>query len=1342
MNKSFQHIQKFSFYSEDSGIKNSQSMTVSLPSNLKNPTLHTNFISKMQIINDCTFLLSSDPTFKSTNSQSKPKQIILKFTNNQILDKYDELLDFDIQSFDIQRLGGESLLYIFGETLTKEKSRISTLNIYHFSNCTQINDNSFKPALLKSYIVEYQDKNKDNIVGLNNYPGNCNVTDVINLKVSNKGDIIAMGTSTGNIILIFCNYENLYSIKTSDEEKIKFKLIKHVSKGKTENSISNLFFSNTSPQKIYFTTSNEGNINCIKVDMENHTFSEQKLHSENGKIDEGLFQVKDTGDEFIYNSLSKGKLLIFQNEKMNYGLSFDENDILSLCYAGNHICLVINTNEGQFPYIAIFDIKNELFLYCKQLQEPLLKIAGEPKENTLWYLTYNSTNEKVSSHRLIELDDKTKLDGFYKRRNYEIAIRFAKNSNYPINKIKDINKNYAEYLYIREDYKNSILQYIETINYLDPSIVIQKFTDGSKLSFLCTYLESLKKNEVYLAKVSEDDMKDLTGLLVNCYIKLKRIGKLGDLLKSSSIKEKEMILETALEVCKAQNDVNTADNLVFDQKIPYFIVQCLLELKNNAKEAIEKLEICNKIEQYKLFKSFGSKLMEDVPNETAFVMKNLIQDIVDAGNEDDIVNFINENPDIMKEIIQKEGLNEYEEPEGLRIEKPPLLENKDNIISSEGIKKIDQSFKHLSNVLKEIKDEFFKGETKKIENIITSCTDLFKPLNEYPNVVKIGAKFPNCFNVLKTYPSLVKIINDKPILAKFLHYYPGLGYIVNQKNEIINVLENYPLVASVFEKYPKVALLSLNNSLLASYLEKYPLLGKTLSCYPELIKIILEYPNVIKLLKDNLNLAKLLTEFPEFIEYMKEYPKVNKIISNKNEVNNIFRGIQEYDEKRRTINPHKFQEIDKKLLIYKVKFEIIKKIREQIEIRNYDPELLISCFKTTDKSIKLRSIIKMLVEEHKNPSQRCIHQLVEMLLDKYIDSQSNDYLCPEFEYLTSDKIRQYLLDMISPKYKHNKKIDLSYVSVLFQMNNFKEGALQLADQNRMDQELLNANLEQFREIQKQINDNFSSDKKELNEKRSQEIYDKIMNLCKKHGKLSFYFQVLTFFIRESNLFLITPTNQDRFKKLIQSLIDKNEISPGYLMYFLSLSKDSYVPFSLIKDFIINSMRELQLVQTKRKEIIAKSIRIDNINEDIKKHRTQAKQYNPQKCFKCHGLLKAPFVVFLCEHSFHTHCYAELAGVYENEVKSNNISCVKCKEKKTQNEEQIKEKQKSAKEVHLKFKEELKNEPTLNNKIDVLSQYIGIGLFDIMSEEERQLQEQFQQEQNQKKQNKEPQRAKR
>jgi hypothetical protein len=93
------------------------------------------------------------------------------------------------------------------------------------------------------------------------------------------------------------------------------------------------------------------------------------------------------------------------------------------------------------------------------------------------------------------------------------------------------------------------------------------------------------------------------------------------------------------------------------------------------------------------------------------------------------------------------------------------------------------------------------------------------------------------------------------------------------------------------------------------------------------------------------------------------------------------------------------------------------------------------------------------------------------------------------------------------------------------------------------------------------------------------------------------------------------------------------------------------------------MRELQLVQTKRKEIIAKSIRIDNINEDIKKHRTQAKQYNPQKCFKCHGLLKAPFVVFLCEHSFHTHCYAELAGVYENEVKSNNISCVKCKEKK-------------------------------------------------------------------------------
>ena len=95
---------------------------------------------------------------------------------------------------------------------------------------------------------------------------------------------------------------------------------------------------------------------------------------------------------------------------------------------------------------------------------------------------------------LEEKDHKKKFDKFYERGFYDTAYEYAKSLNYSKFKISEISKHHGDSLYAKEDFAKSIEQYKLTITYLEPSYVIQKFLDGSKLEYLISYLEELHKN--------------------------------------------------------------------------------------------------------------------------------------------------------------------------------------------------------------------------------------------------------------------------------------------------------------------------------------------------------------------------------------------------------------------------------------------------------------------------------------------------------------------------------------------------------------------------------------------------------------------------------------------------------------------------------------------------------------------------------------------------------------------------------------------------------------------------------------------------------------------------------
>jgi len=138
--------------------------------------------------------------------------------------------------------------------------------------------------------------------------------------------------------------------------------------------------------------------------------------------------------------------------------------------------------------LAIFDRINKFFAYYNNNFSKISCICND--EEFIYAFVENDSNQKQII-RLKEKDNKDKFDTFYKKSFFDTAYEYAKNLNYDKRKISEISKQHALHLYRKGDYAKAIEQYILTINYLDPSYVIQSFLDGSKLDYLILYLEAL-----------------------------------------------------------------------------------------------------------------------------------------------------------------------------------------------------------------------------------------------------------------------------------------------------------------------------------------------------------------------------------------------------------------------------------------------------------------------------------------------------------------------------------------------------------------------------------------------------------------------------------------------------------------------------------------------------------------------------------------------------------------------------------------------------------------------------------------------------------------------------------
>ena len=150
-----------------------------------------------------------------------------------------------------------------------------------------------------------------------------------------------------------------------------------------------------------------------------------------------------------------------------------------------------------------------------QIQQGCLEI----EQDAIYYLTQTMSGNRIERElvKLSEMEDNVKIHKLMKCNQYAEALTIAKDANFPREIQCEIIKENADKLFSQKKYDEAIVQYMQTIGFLNPSYVIQNFIEVTRIENLIKYLEKLirenNKNQISTYN------KDYTALLLNCYVK-------------------------------------------------------------------------------------------------------------------------------------------------------------------------------------------------------------------------------------------------------------------------------------------------------------------------------------------------------------------------------------------------------------------------------------------------------------------------------------------------------------------------------------------------------------------------------------------------------------------------------------------------------------------------------------------------------------------------------------------------------------------------------------------------------------------------------------------------------
>lgn len=781
----------------------------------------------MQVLDGVIFICAT-VIYKETKKKNTG---ILKILNNKVIDQY--FMFNKYYDYIIMKYMDKPLLIVLGSQKKMTETAISenaSIKFYNASNFIDKKDERYPikeqikdmeenyPELLQREIKLYK-KGNSNIIcetelnakneGLNKID-NC-----IGLTVDSTLNYAAIALDKGEVIIINA-FPNLLDCRG---KKMKTTLLSLPERGGSIVEITNIKFGELysgSERKVLYVSSknylayyewnyDEKGADDLDINIQCKFFANAP-----GVI-EGALCVKKysllfapSDDKFIYeylncklNRLEKdefGNIKKSEKGKRNGELAF-EGHKKNVSYFNNTFndYIVYQIPGKTYSTIQVYDNINNFFVFIKSYSKKILSICSD---TDYIYVFVEENESKKYIVKLVEKENKKKFDTFFSRKLYDIAADYAKYLQYDDNKLTEIYKLQAEFEYSRGEFNKSIQAYINTINYIDPSIIIQKFLTKSKMEFLIKYLEAIESNITFKQR-SLENYTNYTTLLLNCYLMKedKEIPKLKEFIEKKKDTISPEILRTVIDVCLDIQSVDLALSIAKSKEMYEDYIQILILKQNKFQEALDfiysdtedkgkksKLSIKD---QTNLFCKFGQNFLKNDIKNTFFnrVKKFLGQNnsILDKEEKKKLLEIFISNDTFYKDVFQM--MSNY----GLELDKNMLhrrielyLEDNEN----EKIIEIIQNKKNIGLYDNEYLMMLFKH--KNFSDGIEVLSELTNQRHELLSIYIQKRDYPKIINLCETYGD-----SEKSFWGIALNFFVDKSVRENmEENEIEDINKN------------------------------------------------------------------------------------------------------------------------------------------------------------------------------------------------------------------------------------------------------------------------------------------------------------------------------------------------------------------------------------------------------------------------------------------------------------------------------------------------------------------------------------------------------------------------
>lgn len=567
------YCKKFPFFDEDNyedtGSSSSLNQTDSDINNIQP--------NQMFSIDNLVFILGKFKK-KQTNGGWITENLILKIFKNKVIDKYKpfnklihffQYLNVDNKHFFV--CCGMDFFVPTSSVVDSNFMFMTSIKIYSAEKFIDKNhkvsnsDINCEPYLLREInLLRYINDITKFYVGKDIPKGVETIQNIISFGVENELKYIAFGMDHGIIALVRAEP----FIYNSNDKNTKIQILQDI---ETDLHVTNLCFSKYKNEYNILYASTTKQIFYYKIFDKDPKSKLYVLNEDSGAYSNCI----DTGndDNLIVATSTDNQIIEYQKQEMGPSFFFEGKKQYCLNYKNYIIFVIIDEKTST---LAVFDKLNRFFSYYNTSFTKICSICCD-NENIYAFVEINNTQKKII--KLKEKDNKYKFEIFYRRSFFDTALEYAKNLNYDMKKIAEIHQRHGDHIYMKSDYQKAIEQYIYTINYLDPSYVIQKFLDGSKLDYLILYLEALHSENNFEFRCLKE-MKDYTALLLNCYIKQKQIVKLKEFVEGKELTPQLLNVETAIEVCKDTNQIELALSISEKSKMFDSYVQLMIDYKS------------------------------------------------------------------------------------------------------------------------------------------------------------------------------------------------------------------------------------------------------------------------------------------------------------------------------------------------------------------------------------------------------------------------------------------------------------------------------------------------------------------------------------------------------------------------------------------------------------------------------------------------------------------------------------------------------------------------------------------------------------------------------------------